>query len=388
MKYKEIFGRAWDYARTYRALWLLGAVLALTTVNGLFFVYDWDRDPGWHGFKIVDGRLYVPDGDLIIDFRDPGWPTVEIEGWNSDEVQDLLTWQWWREELSDDVLAVVIASLVVVAGATLLGIIGRYIAEAGLIRVVARTEESGERIGMRKGLRMGFSRSAWRLFGIDVVFFLLKVLVYLGLLAGALSPLLLWQTRSNAAGAAGTAVAVMLVFLWLVVVMAIGALLSMLIQVIRRACAVDGVGVVASIRRGSRTVRSHAKEVAVMWLAWLGVRLAWTLASIPVLILISPLLLPLVLVGAIAGGLPAIAVAGALSPVLGGPFHWIVGAIVGGPIFLLVLMAPMLFLGGLVEVFKSSMWTLSYRSLRSMESAQPAHAQPAEMSGLEPAAAT
>ena len=43
----------------------------------------------------------------------------------------------------------------------------------------------------------------------------------------------------------------------------------------------------------------------------------------------------------------------------------------GLPIFILVVAVPGLFLGGLVEVFKSSVWTLTYRELRALGSLQP-----------------
>lgn len=36
---------------------------------------------------------------------------------------------------------------------------------------------------------------------------------------------------------------------------------------------------------------------------------------------------------------------------------------------MLLVAAPFLFLGGLVEVFKSSSWALTYRALRGLESA-------------------
>jgi len=35
----------------------------------------------------------------------------------------------------------------------------------------------------------------------------------------------------------------------------------------------------------------------------------------------------------------------------------------------LVIVIPTLFLGGLIEVFKSSVWTLTYREVRGLEGA-------------------
>jgi hypothetical protein len=37
------------------------------------------------------------------------------------------------------------------------------------------------------------------------------------------------------------------------------------------------------------------------------------------------------------------------------------------PLFILIMAAPLVFLGGLAEVFKSSVWTLTYRELHALE---------------------
>ena len=52
---------------------------------------------------------------------------------------------------------------------------------------------------------------------------------------------------------------------------------------------------------------------------------------------------------------------------LEGPVLWIIGGVTGFPIFILVVSAPWVFVGGLMEVFKSSTWTLIYRELRALE---------------------
>jgi len=44
---------------------------------------------------------------------------------------------------------------------------------------------------------------------------------------------------------------------------------------------------------------------------------------------------------------------------------------------------PWLFLGGLMEVFKSSVWTLTYRELRALESVEPDQLPEPDMPDLE-----
>lgn len=46
---------------------------------------------------------------------------------------------------------------------------------------------------------------------------------------------------------------------------------------------------------------------------------------------------------------------------------WITAIILGGGVFPLVLALPLLFLGGLREIFISTSWTLTYRQLKPAE---------------------
>lgn len=383
MEYRYILKQAWASVWRYRALWLFGAVLALTTLNGFFFPYDFDPDRGWQGITVTnDNTVYFRGQGITLDFSGKGWPTVIADDWNEDDVREFFALEWWGD-LSSEVRAIFIASGVVLGFMILFGLMGRYVSETALIGMLDSSEDTGKKSSLRQGLRMGFSRSAWRLFLIDLLFFVLKLLVFGALLAGALTPLLLWMTKSRAAGVAGIAITAGLLLLWLVLAVAFGAALSLVTQVIRRACVIDGQGVLNSIRKGFLVARSNLKQVTVVWLIWLGIRLAWMLAAVPVLLLVSPLIVPFILAGAVIGGVPAVAVAAALLPVLKNPFPWIVGAIAGGPIFLLVMLTPWLLVGGLVEVLKSCTWTLAYRQLHTLASAEPARTAGSDVSGLE-----
>jgi hypothetical protein len=51
-----------------------------------------------------------------------------------------------------------------------------------------------------------------------------------------------------------------------------------------------------------------------------------------------------------------------------GATPWVLAAVTGIPAFLLVLAAPLAFVGGLLEVFLSSTWTLTYWQLRGLKS--------------------
>jgi hypothetical protein len=85
------------------------------------------------------------------------------------------------------------------------------------------------------------------------------------------------------------------------------------------------------------------------------------------MILTAPLLLLTILLGVVVGAVPGVVVAGFSSLFVEGATPWIMGVIVAIPIFILIIISPMLFLGGLVQVYLSNLWTLTYRDVRGKE---------------------
>ena len=218
---------------------------------------------------------------------------------------------------------------------------------------------------------MGWSRTAWRLFLMDLAVDLPVALTFMLLFALALAPLLLWTSRSTGLGAVGTISTIGLFFAVVFLAIVVGAALSLLKRFFRRACVLEGLGVVGSLRRGWAMVRQNLKDVGLMWLIMIGVNLAWMLLMVPIGALLFGL-------GAVMGGGPALLVGKWAESAFGGAASWILGGAVGIPIFLMVVVAPLVFLGGLREVFQSSTWTLTYRELRALEQLEPSQsAEPA-----------
>jgi len=196
MEYTKILKRAFEMVWRYRALWLFGALLALTTVNGFFVGYDLDRDEFRNDITVTlpnGSTIYLPGEGLTIDLSDPGGLSVRIDEQEWRELRELFT-----DVIPPGVWAIVIAAGIVLLGVILVGAFARYVAEAALIRMVNETEETGEKLSLRRGLRLGFSRTAWRLFLIDLLVYGLRGLCLLAVLAVTLSPLLLWATRTKA----------------------------------------------------------------------------------------------------------------------------------------------------------------------------------------------
>ncbi len=102
-----------------------------------------------------------------------------------------------------------------------------------------------------------------------------------------------------------------------------------------------------------------------------GVTLGWGVVIALSFLVLFPLLILFIVLGGVAGALPAYLVFLLSSLVFEGALPALLAVVVGLPIFMLVMLAPWWCLGGLMEVFKSSAWTLTYRELRAVEDAQP-----------------
>jgi len=316
MNHTKVLKRAWHIVWRYRALWVFGFILALTTggrgsssgrVANNWGQYSTDRIPP----EVVSTLIAVGIG-----------------------------------------LACLIVLLIIVAA------IVRYVAATALIRMVDDHEETGQKRSVRQGFRMGWSRSAFRLFLIDLLIGLPLAVAFMLLFLLAAAPLLLWATESTAAGALGTATTIGLGLLVILLAIVVAVILSVLKPFFRQVCVLEGSGVTKAIRQGYTVVRRNLKDVGLMWLITVGLRIGWTILMIPVVLLL------LVVSGAL-GGLLALLAGELTGLAFEGAAPWIVGGVVDIPIFILVLVVPLSFLGGLFEVFLSSTWTLTYRELRA-----------------------
>jgi hypothetical protein len=266
MDYGKVLKRVWNLVWSYRVLWILGAILALTTVNGFYFGYDWNRDENNRGIAIQvtdDNTLYLPGQGLTIDLTAPDGISITLGDGNLQrDLQEIET--LFTDVIPGGVRAVLITLVLVLASMMLTGVVARYVAEAAMIRMVDETEERGEKLSLGQGLRLGFSRCAWRLFLIDLAIRVPVTCAFIVLFIVALMPLWLWTSGSAAAGVAGTLATAGLLFLAISLLIVVNTALSLPVQVARRASGVDGLGVFASIGRGFSMVRGHVKETIVM----------------------------------------------------------------------------------------------------------------------------
>lgn len=402
MNHTTVLKRAWHMVRHYRALWIFGIILALTVASWETAVL-FDRADGedLDGGRLVlnlpnrasivvpgRGQLVRDDhdrlfidwqgsstsmprraGDVVVDY-DPPWDiSVAVVAKQRDGTLSLERLQV-APNVTRTVIYAIVGVVLVSVVLSLASRVARYVSDAALIRMVDQYDETGQRPSVRQGLRLGWSRTAWRLFLINWAITLPAAVAFVLLFALVLSPLFLLATGNSIAGAIGTLLTMGFLLAAVFVACVIGALISVLRDCASRACAVDVLGVIASIRRGYATVRGHPKDVGLMWLVLVGVRLVWTVVSVPVGLLLMG-------VGVVLGGMVTLLVLGLSGLAFDGATVWILTAIVGVPVGILVLAGPWTFLGGLREVFKSSAWTLTYRELCALDA--PASARSPEV---------
>ena len=95
-----------------------------------------------------------------------------------------------------------------------------------------------------------------------------------------------------------------------------------------------------------------------------------------------------IVLGSVASVVPAYLVYLLSSLVFEGALPVLLAAMVALPTFILVMLTPWWCLGGLMEVFRSSAWTLTYRELRAVEDVQPERVPAADAASLDAAPAT
>ena len=348
----KILKRAWTILWSYRALWIFGIILALTTAGG---------GAGNSGGSGQNRNIPSPNG---LNFPQNGFPTGEqINQLFQQGIQSLPAplnnANFWISFAI--VLAVIILILVIVFA------FFHYISETALIRMVDQYEQTGEKATIRQGFRFGWSRTAWRLFLINLLVNLPNIVAVLILLAVGVVVFMLFSFGSPIWSITSVVALIGVFFLLIFILIILNALLNLLRHFFWRACALEGSGVIESIRSGVALVKRNWKNTGLMWLIMIGLGLAWVIVAVIAFILLIPVFILLGVVGLVVAGIPALAVYALTSLFLSAPVTWIITALVGFPILILVISLPVVFLNGLKEVFHSTVWTLTYRELEALE---------------------
>ena len=354
MKHTEVLKRAWTNLVSYKALWVFGIILALTTggggASGTSFYSFSDDD-----FRDDGSRLELdlqPGDDILEEIGE----AFEREFAEAEEELDRFFEDVLETDITTDIVRILTTMLWIGVALFVVATFLRYISTAALIRMVDIHEETGEQMGFRKGFRLGFSRTAWRLFLIDLTFALPILVAFLSLFAGSIALIIMPWIYNDNGSVLLTVAGIGMFFLTILVAIVVSVVLGLLKPFFRRASALEELGVFASIRQGYQVVRQNLKDVGLMWLIMLGIALAWPILIVPVFLLV---------------GLSGL-VLGVLFGLMVGGFAGVIWGVVAGLIILaLIVIIPLAFLEGLREVFNSSTWTVTYRELQAQGSFEP-----------------
>ena len=336
MDHLRIIKRAINITFAYRALWVFGILIALTSSNG-------GNGGGGSGSNGAQFQGNEQDWQNMPFFRD-------LPRQFSDIPQEVIN-------------GLIIGGIALLCFFLLLGVafaILRYVSVTAAIRMTNDYEATGTRVSVREGFRQGWSRSAFRLWLVDLLFGIAGFIIVLLILAISAAPLLLWLTQNETFGIIGTVITVGLAILAILFMVIFFALVGIWTEIIRRVVVLEGLGVMDGIRRGWQMVRRRLGDVIIMGLILFGIGLGFMILMIPVTILV-------LIVAALTGGLPAL-LAGAITNIFAqDAVPVIVALVVGIPIFLAVMSLPLLFVNGLYEIFTSSTWTLTYREMLALD---------------------
>jgi len=236
-------------------------------------------------------------------------------------------------------------------------------------------EGSGNKLTVRQGFRIGWSRTAWRLFLINLIVNLPAIALALVLLIAGIV-IYFAVVNGNANFAAFSVVStIALVFITIFVVVVLTILLHLLRNFFWRICVLENTGVRESLQRGFAMVLENWKNVGLMWLVMIGLGIVWAIASIILFIVTIPLVIVTAVVAVLVAAAPYLLLVGAFSLFLNGVLPWIAAALFVLPLFFTIAFSPWLLLGSWQTVYTSTVWTLTYREIKAL----PAITPPAEV---------
>jgi len=246
--------------------------------------------------------------------------------------------------------------------------VARYVSETAVIRMVDEYEASGNKMTVREGFRIGWSRTAWRLFLINLIVNLPAIALLLVLFIAGIGVYLAWVNGTANFAAFSTVATIVLVFITIFVVVVLTILLHLLRIFFWRISVLEDAGVRESLRRGFAFVLENWKNVGLMWLVMIGLGIVWWVARIILVIVTIPIIIVTVIIAILISAIPYMLFVGIFSTFLGGVLPWVAGALFVMPLFFPLAFSPWVLLGSWRLIFTSTAWTLTYREIKALPS--------------------
>jgi len=359
----KILKRAWYILWNYRVLWIFGLLLALFGAGG--------GHGGNNSNYQFSGNNTNNNGNGI-DMSNAGPWARELADWFTKNVVPLF------EHPSEHIATFIWIGVAFFLFLLIVGAISafiRYPSEVAVIRMVDGYEANGDKVGFRAGWKLGWNRRAFRLWVIDLMIGIPAFVVFLFLLILGIAVFIHANDVSHTSSVGLIISAVGCVFLLLFALIIFMVFLDLLRQFFARFIALEETGVREAFSQGWAFFKSNWKSAALMWLIMLGIGIGFGIAMIFVFFLLVPayiiLLIPAILVAAI----PGLILFGIASLFVSLPVAAIIGGVLVLPLFFTILFAPLFLIDGWYQIFRSNVWTLTYREMKALNEA-PAEPTP------------
>jgi len=355
----KILKRSWYILWSYRALWVFGLILAMAaggSSGGGNNSYRYN-DGGGQNSQATPQSMQQAFRDAqreLHDFFTNGVPSEHITG------KDITTFFWI---VGIFVLVMVLVGIVVA--------IARYVSETAVICMVDEYETSGNQMTVREGFRIGWSRTAWRLFLINLIVNLPAIALALVLLGMGISIYFAVATGGFNFAAFSIVSTIVIAFLAIFAVIILSVVLRLLRNFFWRVSVLEDADVRESFKRGWALVRENWKNVGLMWLVMIGLGIVWVVASVILFFISIPVVIVTAVIALLVVAVPFLLLGGIFSIFLTGWLPWAAGGLFVLPLFFTVAFSPWILLGSWQAVYTSTVWTLTYRELKAVPEVTP-----------------
>ncbi|MFQ6015234.1 MAG: hypothetical protein ACE5NP_07310 [Anaerolineae bacterium] len=307
MDYGRILSRSLQIAWRYKGLWLFGFLLSLfgSCQGGNLLRYSYGYPPE----PTESSFLFLPQGLVI---------------------------------------GLTLALLAFGCLWIIVGLVTTFLSRVALISMVNDVAQVGTTT-IPDGFRHGLSVRTLRVFLISLIIGIPLTILIIVLILFSLSPLLLLLVDNTVVRTLAVMGTVVLLLFSIGLAILMGAVASLLREFIDRQCVIADKGVLDSIGAGLRMVWQNLGSVAVLWLLIFGIGLGWGLITMVLLLGLGAVISVVSLVAHLA-------------------LRTTPGAIGLVIILGLVTVVLMAFINGLMEVFRSTVWTLTYLEVGSSPS--------------------
>ena len=360
MKHSQVLKRAWKILWNYRTLWVFGILLSLA-VGGASGQSSWSSNSNHFNDSPNQST------DWTFDENEAFWPQFfdnmdQEMAIAREEFDSILSGS--NENVEAWETAILRAAIAFAIIMVIIGIITKfigYVAQTSVVKMVSDYEETGEKRSVREGWRMGWSRQAWRLFLVDLIIGLPAFILFIVVMALAMTPIISSMVGGPTQGMLGLVASIGLMVLFGLFAFFYTIVFSLTKPVIYRKVVLEDTTAFEGLKEGFRMFGQYWKEYGLLWLIMKGIDLLWPIVMIPFTLLTG-------VIGLTFGGGIALLTGG--NAMQNGDPAMVWSIMLGIVLVIIIVGIPLAFVGGFRLVYQSTSWTLSYRELLAVKALQ------------------